>query len=1114
MNIFVNSKKQNKYHNTIKEFSENNSFISSGTTHGYTSERYSWNADLRWKVSGNTITNPHSAYLSFYSMRESMLQTYGQVKSITDNYGFVWQTPKAILGSVTKELSDQQYNSISNKSDNFDFIEYLNANTTVKYSDIDYPLITPVIHNLGVALPYYQTGYKVTTSGDYDVYVIPPWWHYSASISNNRIDIHHVGQSFYSPNLNPLIRNKIFGFGGIVEKIVNCKLDTKSTISQFSGIDQAVLYKEVNKNFNQPYEFFNIASISDNSVGATSVISKFYPQVVRRGKLYLGKNTIDTSYLPVGSGYQYSYSGINSNLPDDQSRLIFNISRGMLNSVSGGFQADVDIKLERNRRHSSVVTTEPYMCTEPMCNGEVVDYSFVNPTLTPFKAVTNTAPLAIFLKIKAPMNFIKALDDELLKQEYNTDIIQTHVYNMGVISKLNTDTDIDGMGGGGPFMPFFDRQNNTLENIVNGTYKRFTINLAEVDYTDEATVWYNEGVGCVSGCGWQSTLNLGGASASTLNMYISNCETDAANKQSINIFQSDSDLTQPISKSRYELFRPMIKLPGMNGFVKIMKRSEGILVSRHSDGDYEVIYDVEFPYCPGSSDVRSAMDFTTTPYKSTQILKKIAYINAGSQQLFNGTGVRDVTNDRFAPYGDDIITRHDVLIQDSPSIDTVTGTSMSKIVYPAGSVWTNTDALYLGVKKFRSDARDGTYSIIMGSNDSDVKIVCLADNRKWKCGNDTMVSYVGRELPSYVFDIDVTTLLKDSGLSYIDSGSLPDIKRWLSFYFKGFLSTMHAQDIVSTRSEQQSSIIDATSDMIVSSTESESDVLIEIWDNTYNPDDPENQTSSWRPFSISTFDNLKVRGALIVDNLLMIDDSNLSFDDPTELFGDIRSVTATYSKDNSIMFPGHIGYGQDGFDLIHGKSNLILYHNPSGQRYHVVYVERIENTFVEDGNQYFQLYKLYYSAPDGAVEYNIHRTDNIVDGDYSLYYSKKSINKSTGSEVTSTISTISSDSALHVKTRYVDLKSSDDLSRYISNNKIKIRIRPLINNTAPVRYISNDESELQYVGSSITSGWDSCNYPWLSGQNVDPDQSFNWDKIKQLETIKKFGISYFNCSSR
>jgi len=61
------------------------------------------------------------------------------------------------------------------------------------------------------------------------------------------------------------------------------------------------------------------------------------------------------------------------------------------------------------------------------------------------------------------------------------------------------------------------------------------------------------------------------------------------------------------------------------------ERNKHFKITRAKDGDYIIIYNIEFPFCPGSFKERVTMNFSEThPFLLNQVLYKADYINAGS----------------------------------------------------------------------------------------------------------------------------------------------------------------------------------------------------------------------------------------------------------------------------------------------------------------------------------------------------------------------------------------------------------------------------------------------------------------------------------------------------
>jgi len=596
-----------------------------------------------------------------------------------------------------------------------------------------------------------------------------------------------------------------------------------------------------------------------------------------------------------------------------------------------------------------------------------------------------------------------------------------------------------------------------------------------------------------------------------------------------------------------EIFKPMIKLSGMNGYIKIMRKNTSFDIIRTSDGKYQIVYDIEFPYCPGSCQVRENMNFTHNPGDSPDsaysgfVYKKKSYINAGSQEVSSSQPTRfDAGNDRYVPYSDDSFSIIKILCQDGQD-GTVTesdpyslggssypasmlSTEKNNIVYPGNIVWTQLPfynyVRQLTILKPRVDnfKKYATYELrfhddffsLMG----DIKLLSLVDNRQWKFNQDQYVSYIGRENPSYVFEINISTLFENYTKFQNQHGAIPDVKRWLYGYLSGFSYTMLSQDISDSETEKVNTIV---SNNDLTTKDSESDMIVEIWDQEC--DIGNSQKGNWRPFTYISSDYDKPPGDLLVENIYISDIDSSVEDNIENEFDDIYSVYLCYLNETdegalNINFPEYVDYG--GEDLLDGKSNIVLYDTESKTSLHVAYIKRYQ-LYSESEPQ--QAYKAYVRKPDDYSFKTLDTSDISFDDNppYELRLPLKTISK----DVRFSRNTIRPINGIDLGflTRYLDLKSDSndpsDVERYISDEKIFFRVRIAKKREYPVSYTDQDNSELPYIGERVSEDTadEKVNFPWYDdGGSVE--LAFNWSKINTLETVRKFGLNYFKCASK
>lgn len=1171
MKRFVNSSSKNYHHATIEDFSDKNKFLASGSAKGHNTVEYSWVADTIFKSTGNLSLNPNVCYLSFFSDREIMYQEFGNVQSIRDAYPFFSAWERALFPDLYSELETKQYFKVGQRYAEFDLVEYINPSEFIT---------TPVdgyraSHQFYRAPVFHAEGYKLNMDDDgyesFDKYL---WTKRAGDLTTFNINEYFIKLNLYSGTVESELSSENYAeyssHIGEYERILDYKIHADNPKYTYfdSGIREWVMYYNETNHYQAGSFYPYIGSVAtyagdDWLEDSAPNTVYFFPEIIINGVLEPAKaiNTWQSSFYSP-KGRMIFNPGSHLNDSKDQSRVVYSVSKDMINNYSGKYQIrreidgikvvdGIDIDTERNRRYSAVVMTEPYFTVEPMGSGQLVEYSFVDENGDETSIATDKK----FLKIKSSLNIFSEIDAELNSSEYNTDII--NVFTIKDITA--TDVDISDSGDfynkfkdAGDSDVFYNRQEACLDDLIGGVvgtgnHRTFWMDAFGVD----AAKYSNDKIKiCGLGVTWDYLRESGSmVSKMNLNIYCTNYEainspapgvddTPIANDEVEFLSDPGSVIDTYLSS---EKFKPMIKVPGMNGYVKIMKKNTNFSVTRSSDGGYEKVYNIEFPYCPGSLNVRGE----DLGVLSGFIYKKKSYISAGSQEADSTYNTRyDSGNDRYSPYGDDGFCKNEVLYNPFPTYGTTSTDPFSKgggqdvplqstekkqIHYPNSLVWradkTKTNLFSLTKPRFINFKRYGTYEINFSSYVEDIKLFCLVDNRQWKFSEDKFASYIGRENPSYIFEIDASKLFEDFTKFQALHGPIPDTKRWLYGYFTGFAHTMLSQDNddVDVTTEKLSTMGN-NSDIL--SSESKSDITIEIWDQ--ESDLGNDYSGNWRPFISLSSDNHKVPGPLLVDNIYISDVLSSSNDDPTLEFADIYSIYIGYMERDdtgipSFVFPENVRSESSGVDILDGRSNVILYDKDDNISMHVAYIKKVNDPlYTGGGSDPQQVYKLYVKA-DSLSDFKTIDIEDINEDDVSQYQIRlpfKTITKNPRFSTTSIRAVDGVDVGFLVK--YLDLRGDgdphSDSERFVSSDKkIRFRVRPTRGKKHPSSYFDKDNNEIPYVGSDVGDDSDpnreELNFPWYESPGVISD-AFDWAKIKTEETVRKFGLNYFKCASK
>lgn len=1142
---FINPKRQSYHHALISEFSDTSRFMTSGSVKGFVQERYAWFADFMNKFNNNVSFNPNIAYVSFFSDHDVFISEYANVSRLTDEYEIILDIADKTLG-YSHELSTKQYSKIAQRHSSFDVIEFINQSELVN----DPSGTISRTHSFYFAPVIYETGYKVNKDAltpaqtGYDMFLWSQRRYNPLTIKDYGFS---VVMSAWGADCNAAVFNIINGVSGDTTRLLDCKVVPTEISWGFNDSEsRSKVHYPYELNDDEPWSYHSSIGFplfyKKSSAGQFSEMHGFdelmysymFPQILFNDVIERQKNIFfATSDLPEGRVFFHA-AGL-SNEEDDQSQIIFNICRNMVyDAGTGDYRIGqktyndvntiqgVDIDVERNRRYSAVVTADPYMRVRPVNNGQVVQYKFIRSNGGNFSSTDfPTTYRYMSLKLKAPRQFMRALDRELEKHELNTDILHT-LYIINPINEfmVSSTGDYDRFRGSGTPNLFYRRMEYCTDDLVDGIVGIGSRYVFWTNWTGMPT-YYTDSMAKICGIGHYVETGADGVPVEYAKLYCSNYVpiNPVSNKE--RTFSFAEDHLSQIEEN--EVFRPMLRVPGIQGYVKIIKRSAGFEPVVLSDGDEEIVYDIEFPYCPGSFKERY---YYATEYKHTQIFYKSSYINAGSWKKDTNNHY-DSYNSRYAPENDKAFSRIDVyksrdynnteILNTDPEI--LGGESFSTtarpdklLSYPAYLCFERDYGLdglkFISLTKPRDlpgYETFGTFDMTFGSPLSspylhfttDFKMPWNVDNRVWKFGENKFSSYINREYPSYVFEIDAGELLNEFGRNQYKYAGIPDIKRWIFAKASAFCSTIHNPE-----TESSEDYPDGTHD--VATQNSNSDIVIEIWDNAF-PIGSDTRPM-WRPFSSTVYDNNKYTSKTLVSGLHSI----LS---KIPVFVTDNLYFVILEKFNSSTFD--YGLTEDEILSVDAQSNLVMYDSVTGKMYHVAHVVQ-DN--VDPDNVQLKVY--FICDPSDSITNGDGIAVDIYNwvGPVSLHKPYSKLTRKTDFEFKSCES-VFSDTELNtfLRTRYLDFgnKTSGDFSRYVNGeNKIYIRIRPLKARTYPVAYNKDSSDLMQYIGERVAGSVvnEYTNMPWYTMTAYDIP--FDWSKVDIVEYIYKFGLSYFSLNSK
>lgn len=680
--------------------------------------------------------------------------------------------------------------------------------------------------------------------------------------------------------------------GSFVNRVIDYKVQADSrNYYYFKDSNEWVAYHTLNEESYYGNRFYPILGAvscydqNDEEIHPTDIM--FYPECIKDG-VFEGAKVI-IKWASNQSGKVCFNPGFSNDESQDQSRLILPVSRYNWTQTSDKMVCTVG--LDRERRATAQNIIEPFMTVDAIDNGSIVEYKFVShvPSIV---TDNNLKPFYYGnIRIRADKRFFINLDKVLNNESnVNTDILNT------IIVGSNTLADIADINFGGSLPSVIGRSNLITPNGWSNIYDPFVYS------TNKICLDLSSIPSTVSGYGnLETDKYISGNEMAIVNAgYV--YDEDAQYKHQMKyytcgispsplflewIFSETSiyDVTKKID--RYEIMKPLIKAPGLDGYLKIVSKSKTHPLVAVEGGKFECEYVLEFPCCPGSTTIRSGdgdndivnMFDNSDEYRLGQIFYPQSIVKAG--------GFYEEPNERTSFNIDQSFTTT-VLAENGFSSTTHRRTKgggeneLGAITYP-------TNEIYRNVVPNRLDSLANGYEIeVLKKDDAtsgrprvDMKLFVLYRNDKWRYDRDKFESVSGRENPSYIFEIDVETMLLDFSDKFKDYPTLPDVKRWFTAYCRGFAHI-------------------ASEDYTTKVPEPDSELVLEIWDIV---------TGNWRSITPSKNDDTVFTGNVYINEYRTFKfggETVVSSSSKIKKYFDLKAVLAKYIDGNKIYFRARV----------------------------------------------------------------------------------------------------------------------------------------------------------------------------------------------------------------
>lgn len=577
----------------------------------------------------------------------------------------------------------------------------------------------------------------------------------------------------------------------------------------------------------------------------------------------------------------------------DQSRLILNISRYQMEASGNAYRIGGTYNqsgltginyanVERTHRSTGVVTTEPYMTVDAVSNGKMIEYKLISDS----DAIYHKSKV----RIKSDIAYHKELDRLIHSGEKNPDILNCAIFESNTLSDLMDWTQFFGYTiGTGAHSGRSSLRYLSTSAYYTGTYISFDLPTAE-PYPDGFAVIDNIGFSYNSedpNYKYRIYVYIH-SKRYTTSEFIGWCWATLG--LPYNTYRPGGNMV--IKDGEY--YTPLLKIPGMNGYAKLIKRQDANPTVT-SDGKYEADYILEFPSCIGTAQVRQDLTLWDGDYVPGQIFFPTSYIKAGARtaeinereeldwdRLFthNSLFMSDFESTTYRRnYGGGVkpanILRRDAIEYPSNCVYRKIIPNEIKFLNNSGSISMNVEIL---------SGMSGGYSAIPPN--FDMKLMIYYSNKKWKYNQDKYESYSGRENPSYVFEIDANTMMNDYSQNFKTSPSLPDIKRWFTAYCRGYAKTGWHVDMSR-----------------IASADSHSEQVLDVWDN---------HLANWRSMTPAAFDMFRETGAVYINdyrNFQFGMDKVSQTTNKSKKYFDFRSSVSpevTFEFDGALQYVGDI----------------------------------------------------------------------------------------------------------------------------------------------------------------------------------------------------------------
>jgi hypothetical protein len=551
------------------------------------------------------------------------------------------------------------------------------------------------------------------------------------------------------------------------------------------------------------------------------------------------------------------------------------------------------------------------------------------------------------------------------------------------------------------------------------------------------------------------------------------------------------------SYQTYEIFRPMIKLPGMNGYIKILnpKKENAFKQINCPDGDIIVTYDIEIPFCFGSLSTRASMNFSSDEFKPIQVLRKLSYINAGSQIISEDTMIEE--NLRYIPLQDKMFCPFMMtsLIGHDGYTDHVYKENGMKITYPNNLIQREkpVESITLTRPTLEAYNENGKVEVIVKSDVAgenilyDHKLSFLVNNDLWNFDKNKYVSYVNNEIPVFNFKVNLNAILnyypitKDSGIGYVDQ------KRFI-------LVTEQAMSYIMDKYEN-----------ILSIQNTKSNIVLEIWD--YETILVNGKKGNWRRLSLTNDETYKKIDKYFYDTIVTLD-SSPEFTVEEIVENKITSIVIGILRNNEL------GLNDNDILFLENTKNLILVDKLGITKlYYIIYAKQI---LASNGSTYMKLYikDSYSNVSTMWANYNIDPNNIVTPLNFlgiatSFLCNSKNNSFSIKSEF---------NDGTNIQDNYptyLDIRDESSLSRYIDNEGyILLRTRIVPESEHPVIQLDNNNNEFQFIGNNVeTIGMSDPEYIFNPWYNSGFDNLFDYKKINIKEHVKSFGLNYFKITS-